>query len=364
MKRQTKSITKKKPIVKKKTVRKTTVKKTAPKRRVARARVVKKSFPVAKWIALVLATATIICSLFVVHYSFVRPVIPGVPDKFAMVYTIGQGASVGSVARDLDAGILFKIFVRLHGDKVMAGTYHLPSGASVWRIAKMTATGEIARSMIVIPEGFTVRQIAMQLEQNESLTGKITNRYNDGELFPDTYVVAQGSNRQAVLDLMAKKMEQVKFQLTDRAFSPPAPLKTWEEVVILASIVQKETPKKSEMPTVAGVYLNRLKKGMRLQADPTVVYVITNRLGDMRGRRLYLKHLQVDSPYNTYRNRGLPPAPIANVGIDALRAVLRPADTTYYYFVADGTGGHTFAETLDEHNENRKVWQEIKRNRQ
>jgi UPF0755 protein len=141
----------------------------------------------------------------------------------------------------------------------------------------------------------------------------------------------------------------------------PSPLHDWNQVITLASIVQKETAKVSEMPLVASVYLNRLRKGMRLQADPTVVYAITNRLGDMEEKRLYAKHLQVKSPYNTYKNAGLPPAPIANVGMDAILAVLNPADTNYYYFVADGSGGHTFSRTLEEHDKNRNVWRKIKK---
>jgi UPF0755 protein len=259
---------------------------------------------------------------------------------------------------------MFKFFIRMRGNKIMAGTYDFPAGASVWQIAKMTSRGAVASTSVTIPEGLTVKQIVALLENNNFLTGTSDKLPKDGDMFPDTYIVAKGENRQAVLDLMVKKMDNIQMRfLNARAFNVPAPLNDWNDVITLASIVQKETARVSEMPLVASVYLNRLRKGMRLQADPTVVYAITNGLGDMGGQRLYLKHLQVKNPYNTYKNAGLPPAPIANVGMDAINAVLHPADTNYYYFVADGTGGHTFSRTLDEHNQNRSVWQMIKKTR-
>jgi UPF0755 protein len=143
--------------------------------------------------------------------------------------------------------------------------------------------------------------------------------------------------------------------------NPPAPLRGWDDVITLASIVQKETPKTSEMKIVASVYLNRLRRGMRLQADPTVVYALTDGYGDMRGEPLLRGHLKIDSPYNTYRNNGLPPAPIANVGTHAIRAVMNPADTKYLYFVADGRGGHKFSSDYESHMRNHADWREIKK---
>ena len=140
----------------------------------------------------------------------------------------------------------------------------------------------------------------------------------------------------------------------------PKPLKNWNDVITLASIVQKETPQAREMPIVASVYLNRLNQGMRLQADPTVVYALTDGLGDMQGAALLRGHLQIDSPYNTYKNRGLPPAPIANVGQAAIRAVLKPADTNYLFFVADGRGGHKFSKDYETHMKNHANWRKIK----
>ena len=139
------------------------------------------------------------------------------------------------------------------------------------------------------------------------------------------------------------------------------PLKSWEEVLILASIVQKETPKVREMPIVAGVYLNRLRKNMRLQACPTVVYALTKGEGDMHGAPLLSGHLKVISPYNTYTHSGLPPKPIANVGRDAIRSVFKPSNTSYLYFVADGNGGHKFSQNYSEHQKNHDEWRIIKK---
>jgi UPF0755 protein len=141
----------------------------------------------------------------------------------------------------------------------------------------------------------------------------------------------------------------------------PRPLKNWNEVITLASIVQKETPRAREMPIVASVYFNRLNRGMRLQADPTVVYALTDGLGDMQGQPLLRGHLKTDSPYNTYTNKGLPPAPIANVGQAAIRAVLKPANTNYLFFVADGRGGHKFSKDYETHQKNHADWREIKK---
>ena len=141
----------------------------------------------------------------------------------------------------------------------------------------------------------------------------------------------------------------------------PAPLKNWNEVMVLASIVQKETPLRREMPVVASVYLNRLNINMRLQADPTVIYALTNQEGDMHGAPLLSGHLKTDSPYNTYTRNGLPPSPIASAGRDAIRSVLKPAHTKYLFFVADGRGGHKFSKDYKEHQKNHEAWREIKK---
>ena len=291
-------------------------------------------------------------------------------------FVVARGDTVSGVAtrlqsRDLiDSVALFKIAVRGNGGGIQSGQYDIPRGTSVWRIADMLAHGDVAATTIVVPEGLTVKQIKELLLADDDLTGDVecgagtdlpVCNLHDGDLFPDTYRVARGTSRLALLDLMRKKMLELEHNWDRAGRIAPRPLKTWNDVITLASIVQKETPKKSEMPIVASVYLNRLRDGMRLQADPTVVYALTNGLGDMRGRPLLRNHLKTDSPYNTYTHAGLPPAPIANVGLDAIHAVLTPADTNYLFFVADGNGGHRFSRTYAEHVKNHADWRVIKK---
>ena len=298
----------------------------------------------------------IIISLFSVLCSLILLLFYAVlvrPASDAREFVVAPGASVSRVVRELEQGPIFKLMIYARGGRVMAVTYDIPAGASIWKIARMLSEGKVASILITIPEGLTAVQI-------ENLLGA-KHGYKDGELFPDTYSIPKGAPHAIVVEMMKKKMDRVRENWELAGARLPAPLRDWNEVLTLASIVQKETPKASEMPMVASVYLNRLRKKMRLQADPTIVYAITKGLGDMRGRPLLARHLQTASPYNTYRNAGLPPAPIANVGMDAIAAVLNPADTNYLFFVADGTGGHSFSRTFDEHNANRNIWKQIKR---
>lgn len=295
-----------------------------------------------------------------------------------VMFSVGRGASVSAVASALQSrGIiesadLFKMAVRGLGGQVQRGDYEIPAGASTWRIARMLSTGDIATVSIVIPEGLTVQQIKQLLLASPQLSGAVecektsdmpVCNLHDGDLFPDTYRVARGTARLALLELSRKKMESIHDAWRQAGRITPTPLKTWNEIITLASIVQKETPRASEMPTVASVYLNRLRKNMRLQADPTVVYALTDGLGDMQGEPLLRGHLKIESPYNTYTNNGLPPAPIANVGQAAIRAVLKPADTNYLFFVADGRGGHHFSRTYEEHQRYHADWRAIKKSR-
>ena len=290
-------------------------------------------------------------------------------------FVINNGDSVSSVAVSLRkkhivySESLFKLAIRNMGGRVQRGDYDIPRGASIWRISRMFVKGRVATTDIVIPEGLTIKQIKVLLANAPRLTGNVecvagnsapVCDLHDGDVFPDTYRVAKGTPRLAVLDLARKKMEHIHDQWNRAGYITPRPLKTWNDVVTLASIVQRETPQESEMPIVASVYINRLRKNMRLQADPTIVYALTDGYGDMRGEALLRGHLKIDSPYNTYTHNGLPPAPIANVGAAAIRAVLRPADTNYLFFVADGRGGHIFSKSYDEHMKHHADWREIK----
>ena len=300
--------------------------------------------------------------LFVLFVLVISFMLFGYTTRKTVLITVASGATVTDIANVLkqndlvDSASSFKLAVRAQGGKIRVGQYEIPRGASAWRIAKMLVNGDVATTKILIPEGLTVKQIKILLANDNSLSGDVDCGVgnmapicgiHDGDIFPDTYKVARGTSRLAVLDLARRKMDSVRQKMESRNL--PRPLTSWNEVVTLASIVQKETSRVSEMPIVASVYLNRLRSGMRLQADPTVVYVLTDGLGDMQGEALLTGHLKLDSPYNTYRNTGLPPGPIANVGRDAIRAVLKPADTNYLFFVADGQGGHRFSNSYEEH---------------
>ena len=292
-------------------------------------------------------------------------------------FVIQNGDSVMAVATRLQRQHLvlsdraFVFLVRVRGGRVQSGEYDVPRGASLWQVVDMFVRGKVATTRVVIPEGLTIIQIKELLLAAPDLVGDVwcddmrawgaVCDLADGDVFPDTYYVARGTARMAVLDLAHKKMEKIKNNWLRRRETPPAPLRDWNDVITLASIVQRETPRVSEMKIVAGVYLNRLHRGIRLQADPTVVYALTDGYGDMRGQPLLRGHLKIDSPYNTYRKAGLPPAPIANVGLHAIRAVLNPAETRYLYFVADGHGGHKFSIDYDDHIKNHADWREIKK---
>ncbi len=329
----------------------------------------RKFFPTRILIQIIVAPVLIlVCAMvyvFMVHSTVRAPV----------VFNVNRGDTVSGVANRLikqkliDSDQVFKTSVRLMGGKIQSGQYDIPNGASAWKIADMFANGRVAATTIVIPEGLTVQQIKKLLLQSAALTGAVecdagntapVCNLKDGQIFPNTYTVARGTARLAVLELARKKMQEIEKSWLRTSRRLPRPLKNWNEVIVLASIVQKETPLVREMPIVASVYLNRLNKGMRLQADPTVVYALTNGLGDMQGAPLLRGHLKIDSPYNTYRNSGLPPAPIANVGQAAIRAVLNPADTNFLFFVADGRGGHRFSKDYETHKKNHADWRKIK----
>lgn len=318
------------------------------------------------WTKFILAIGCVF--VFVVFYVFDV----WSPIKREVNVVVPNGASVTRMANYLyknniiKSKELFYFSIRLNGGMIQAGEYDIPRGAGTWTIANMLTHGKIATTTVTIPEGYTVKQIKAMLMNIPYLVGEVDCQgplpvcdLHDGDIFPDTYRIARGTSRLALLDLARNKMETIKKSFENARL--PVPLKDWNEVLTLASIVQKETPRVKEMPIVASVYLNRLNINMRLQADPTVVYALTDGLGDMRGEPLLSGHLKIDSPYNTYKNNGLPPAPIANVGIDAIRSVMKPAHTKYLFFVADGRGGHRFSKDYESHQKNHNKWREIKK---
>lgn len=251
---------------------------------------------------------------------------------------------------------------------IEAGEYDLPPHLSMGQVWAYLQSGQVVQYKITIPEGRTVQQVLQLLAANKWLVGEVASMPPEGSLWPETYVFQKGQTRQGLIEQMQQAQKiwlDKNWPQRDKGLA----VKTPEQALVLASIVEKETGVPHERPTIAGVFYNRLKAGMPLQSDPTVVYVVTGGLGDMQGKRLLHKHLKIDSPINTYVAQGLPPQPIANVGEAALKAVLHPEKNDYYYFVADGTGGHVFSKNLSQHNKRVGEWrksttrkQQVKKN--
>ncbi|MFC3267163.1 endolytic transglycosylase MltG, partial [Camelimonas abortus] len=240
------------------------------------------------------------------------------------------------------------VYLTGRNDDVKAGEYLFRTGASLRQVMDTLVSGKTVLHNFTVPEGLTSEQIVARLRESDLLTGDVAEVPPEGSLLPETYKVSRGASRQQLLDRMRQEAKRVQQEVWARR-APDLPLKSPEELVTLASIVEKETGRADERTRVAGVFINRLQKGMRLQSDPTIVYGIVGGRGSL-GRPLSRADINTPTPYNTYVINGLPPGPIANPGRAALEAVANPSRTKDLYFVADGAGGHTFSETLDQHN--------------
>jgi UPF0755 protein len=291
---------------------------------------------------------------------------PG-PLRTDAVVTIARGSSLAAAAERLETtGVVasaaqFRLMARALGgaDPIQAGEFAIPARSSAARVLDILQHGQPIQRRITIPEGLPAILVYERLMAEELLTGEI-DVAPEGSVLPDTYSFERGESRAAVLARMQQAMTETLAALW-AARKPATAVKTPAEAVNLAAIVEKETAKPAERRTIAGVYSNRLRIGMPLQADPTVIYPITR--GKPLGRRIRLSELRADNGYNTYARRGLPAGPIANPGRESIAAVLDPAPTDALYFVADGTGGHVFATTLAEHNANVAKWRVIRRAR-
>ena len=262
---------------------------------------------------------------------------------------------------------IFVIFSRLTGTykTLQAGEYEFSAHARMGEVLHKIARGDIIKRSFTIPEGKTSFEIVEILKKVPNLNGEISDIPAEGSMLPETYFYQSGESREGKIKLMQNKMKKTIDELWP-ARDTDLPFKTIEEAMTLASIVEKETGVASERKRVAGVFINRLKSGMLLQTDPTVIYGLTkgrhkNEGQGPLGRRLLLKDLETPNPYNTYLNPGLPPGPIANPGRASIEAVLHPEKNNYLFFVADGKGGHVFAATLDEHNRNVASWRQIRK---
>lgn len=277
-----------------------------------------------------------------------------------------RGASVARIAQILsDQNILgepalFQFVVRTSGQSsdLKAGEYLFPARASMREVVALITSGKTVVRRLTIAEGLAVVEVLEIIRTANGLAGPTPDSLPEGSLLPETYHYTYGDTRIEVIRRMQQAQLSVLRELWVRR-ADDLPFDSIEEAVVLASIVEKETALPEERPRIAGVFVNRLRKGMRLQSDPTVVYAVSQ--GRPLGRRLTRADLNIESPYNTYRRSGLPPAPIANPGRASLEAVLQPAQTNELYFVADGSGGHAFAETLDQHQQNVRRWRQIRR---
>jgi len=291
---------------------------------------------------------------------------PG-PLKDEQPFMVPSGSTLTVIAEKLETegavrsadGFLLRAKVLGGSDPVKAGEFLLPAGASGSEILRIMQGGLAIRRYITIPEGMPSILVHERLMAQPLLTGEIPVP-EEGSVLPDTYDFERGEPRAAVVARMQAAMERTLAELWEKRGTGIA-VKTPREALILAAVVEKETGKPSERRMVAGLYSNRLKKGMMLQADPTIIYPITR--GKPLGRRIRQSEIAAINDYNTYSMVGLPKGPITNPGRESIAAVLNPARTDALYMVADGTGGHLFATTLQEHNRNVERWFAIRRAR-
>lgn len=306
-------------------------------------------------------------------YVHARFDVPG-PLSHPTVAVIPKGEGVIEIASRLEKeGIIAdrRLFMahyyaaRLYGGlageraSLKAGEYEIKRGASVRQVLDTLVEGKSILLKLTIPEGLTSRQIVERINADANLTGDIAAVPPEGVLLPDTYKYSRGMTRQDLLDRMLAEHQKFMVSVWERR-QPDLPVKTPEQALVLASIIEKETGRPDERTRVAAVFVNRMRKGMRLQSDPTIIYGIVGGQGSL-GRPITRADIDGKTPYNTYQIDGLPPGPICNPGRAAIEATLNPAKSQDLYFVADGTGGHKFTATLKDHNIAVQNWRRFER---
>ena len=325
----------------------------------------------------IFAALLIFCSLVTIagglavwiYAAFERPN----PAGLAATIIVPRGSGVDDIAQLLmqhnviDDKLPFSLGVRFTGmaGRLRAGEYAFAASASPRAVMEQMVAGRVVVHRLTIPEGLTSGQILQLIAGAEALAGNVTKPPGEGELMPDTYNFLRGETRDALVARMQKAMRETLDSLWAQR-KAESWLKTPQQALILASIVEGETGVASERAQVAGVFHNRLRRGMRLQSDVTVAYGVAKREGrpgNILGRPLSRDDLATPDPYNSYTNEGLPPGPINNPGRNAIAAAIDPATTDALYFVADGKGGHTFSRTLDEHNRAVSRLRQIERER-
>ncbi len=280
---------------------------------------------------------------------------------------VPKGVGLDRVVQEMTAaGVIrdpavFRLWALILGAdrRIKAGEYRFPPQVSQREALHIVIAGRTVLRRLTVPEGLTTWQILERVRQTPGLRGAIALKPGEGALMPDTYLFARGETRDAIVG----RMQAAMTEALDRAWAgraPDLPLRTKSEALVLASIVEKETGKPDERARIAGVFVNRLRRGMRLETDPTVIYGLTEGKAPL-GRRLLRKDLKTPHKWNTYVHRGLPPTPIANPGRGALAAAVRPMAHDELYFVADGTGGHRFSKTYRQHLKAMREWRKIRR---
>jgi UPF0755 protein len=314
---------------------------------------------------LLIGAAAVVAAVLVVIYLLWWS--PG-PKPGPHDIIVKEGTTLRSASRQLakegaipGTARTYYVMARLFGsnDPIQAGEFEIPNGMNGAGILDLLQHGKPLLRLITVTEGMPSIIVHEKLAANPYLTGP-TPEIAEGSVLPDSYSFERGDTRSGLVKEMQAAMRKTLAQLWPNR-SNDCSLANPEQAVILASIVEKETGKPAERPLIAGVYCNRLKIGMKLDADPTVIYPVTQ--GKPLGRRIKKSELEADNPYNTYRRAGLPAGPIANPGKASIEAVLHPAQTKALYFVADGSGGHVFAETLAEQNANVAKWYALRRQR-
>lgn len=317
-------------------------------------------------IVLLTVCAAVLMTGGVSYWGYRAFVAPG-PLDGKRVVLVQKGSGLKRIAATLEeAGVIASsvVFVwgaRLSGGAraIKAGEYAFEGRPSPREVLALLVEGKTVLHRLTIPEGLTSREVVALIESAPVMDGQVGLPPAEGSVLPETYSYEYGDTRASLLQQMTRAMRETVERLW-AARAADLPLDDPAQAVVLASIVEKETAVPAERPRIAAVFENRLRRGMRLQSDPTVVYGLNGGAGPL-GRPLTRSDLETDHPYNTYRIDGLPPGPICNPGRDSLAAVLNPIKTDELYFVADGTGGHVFSRTLEEHNRNVARWRRIER---
>jgi UPF0755 protein len=316
-----------------------------------------------RWLIWILALGAVLSA--VVAWVWLNFSAPG-PLTAKKIYEIPKGMTREQMAVALkEQGIIsdariFSTAAGLNGFRgghLKSGEYEFSAGASMQDVLSMITAGKVLLYKVTIPEGWTSQMVVNRLAEQTELDGTVAKIPDEGAVLPDTYVFRRGLTR----DKLLADMQAAQTKLLDQEWSrlsSDSPIKSKQDLVTLASIVEKETGVAEERPMVAAVFINRLKQKMRLQSDPTIIYGLVGGKGKL-DHPITRSELDQSTPYNTYQIDGLPPGPIANPGKAAIEAVLTPAKNDFLYFVANGTGGHAFASTLEEHNANVKKWRAL-----